>query len=430
MTSESTITLTNGRIWDATGAAPIDTGRLTIEGNRIASLSSMAASEEHPPSEPSTLTINVSGYTVMPGLIDAHGHISLYSSADYPTRLHEKFAAFSRSLEYRMLHAAKRLRNNLRAGITTIRDMAGMSTTAMSALRDGVTDRMIEGSRLVVAGVTTTTNSHLHPVMDYGRRASGFYLADGPWEMRKLARQHFYEGADLLKVDVSGGVGTGRPWNERMDRRLITRVELDAIIDEGQGYGRPVACHAYTKESARMAVEAGTSSLEHSVELDDDIIAGMVEQGIALVPTLLLHSDANMVRASRMGTPAWAVEKIARVQPGCYESFQAAHAAGVRIACGTDIAYESADGRTPEELALYVALGMTNEEALISATRTAAEVLNKAHDIGTLEVGKLADVIVVRGNPLEDITVLQNPEANILLVIQDGEIVVDRRPRN
>ncbi len=427
MSSESTLILKGGRIWDATGAAPIDEGRLAIAGQRISSVSS--ADDPIDQVAQTAQTIDVTGYTVMPGIIDVHGHISLYSSTDYPTRLHEKFAAFSRSLEYRMLHAAKRMRNNLRAGVTTIRDMAGMSTIAMAALRDGVNDRMIEGSRLVVAGVTTTTNSHLHPVMDYGRRGAGPYLADGPWEMRKLARQHFYDGADLLKVDVSGGVGTGRPWNERMDRRLITREELDAIIDEGRAYGRPVACHAYTTESARMAVEAGTSSLEHSVDLDDDIIAGMVEQGIALVPTLLLHSEANIERVGRMGAPPWAAEKIRKVQPGCYESFQAAHAAGVKIACGTDIAYESGDGRTPEELELYVTLGMTPEEALTSATRTAAEVLQRSHDLGTLEAGKLADVIVVKGNPLEDITVLQNPEENILLVIQDGEIVVDRRPR-
>lgn len=425
MSSESTITLDNGRIWDATGSGTIEHGRLTIEGALI----SKVAPKEHiedQEAKPSN-TIDVSGYTVMPGLIDAHGHFSLYSSTDYPTRLHEKFAAYSRSSEFRMLYAAKRLRNTLKAGVTTVRDMAGMSTIAMSALRDGVNEGLIEGARLVVAGVTATTNSHLHPVMDYGGRASGFYLADGPWEMRKLARQHFFDGADLLKVDVSGGVGTGRPWNERMDRRLITREELDAIIDEGRAYGRPVASHAYTAESARIAVDAGTSSLEHSVDIDDDTLAGMVEQGIALVPTLLLHSEANIERASRMGTPSWAIEKIKSVQQGCYDTFQRAHAAGVRIACGTDVAYESGDGRTPEELELYVQLGMSTEEALLSATRVAAEVVQRSHQLGTLEAGKLADVIVVKGNPLEDITALQKPEENILLVIQGGKIVVDRR---
>ncbi|MGH3438873.1 MAG: amidohydrolase family protein, partial [Sciscionella sp.] len=223
---------------------------------------------------------------------------------------------------------------------------------------------------------------------------------------------------------ASGGGGTDK---EEPDVRNMTQEELDAIADEAHAANKRCACHAFTPQAQKMAMRADVDSLEHCVFTDDQAIESMLELGKPLVPTLAHRSDRAIEQRRGMGTPAFVIEKMKRIQPVCWKTFQRLHDAGVALAMGTDTQLDPAMGDNTYELEIYVELGMTPAEALATATRNSAVVLGIADEVGTLETGKLADLVALRRNPLDDVTVLQERES-IELVMKAGDVVVDRRP--
>jgi imidazolonepropionase-like amidohydrolase len=289
-------------------------------------------------------------------------------------------------------------------------------------LRDAINAGIVPGPRMLVSGRTMITGSHfdLLTLPRAARREPGF-TSDGPWELRRLAREHLRAGCDVIKTCVSGGVA---PKSDHTVRNM-TQDELDAVVDEAHAFNKPVAVHCFTADGQRMCVKAGVDTIEHMVFTDDDAIARIKDSGCYVVPTLLHRSDTAIARRREHGGSEGLVSKMKEIQPACFETFRRMHTAGIKIAMGTDTAIDPEMGENAKELEIYVDLGMSPMDAIKTATRNAADALGMLGDIGSLEPGGLADVIAVDGDPLRNIRVLQNRE-RIRLVMKEGEVYVDK----
>jgi imidazolonepropionase-like amidohydrolase len=252
----------------------------------------------------------------------------------------------------------------------------------------------------------------------------GFNTADGPWELRKLARKNLLAGADVIKTCASGGGGTDK---EEPDIRNMTQEELDAIVDEAHALHKITAVHCFTTNAQRMAMKAGTDTIEHMVFSDDETIAMIKEAGVPVTPTLSHRTDHAIQLRREVGTAEFVLKKMKYLQPFCFDTFQKMYKAGVKIAMGTDMGFEPHMGTNAAELEIYVKLGMTPMDAILTTTRNAAEAIKLGHELGTIEENKLADLIAVNGDPLTDIACLQDKK-KITLVMKEGRVYADRRP--
>lgn len=382
--------LTGAEIFDGTGTLPISGQVLVLEDAFIADL----IPETSLPSEHNARSLDLTGTTVLPGLIDLHAHCSDWtrSSADSPSpaRL--------------ALRAARNVRDALRGGTTSVRDMGGPYCVAQ-AVRDGVRDGDIQGSRVVASGhIICMTGGHGSepPFIDTAREA------DGPDDCRRAVREEIKSGADVIKVATNGPMNVVE----------FTQPELDAVVDEAHRCGRRVACHASLLESARMAVDAGVDTIEHGCDLDEELVKQMVDRGIVLVPTLLAMQlimerwdDYRSLPIMR-SIPHRAKKHVA--------SFQMALRAGVVIGAGTDTSPGLGGfAALPDELGRLVECGMTPTQALVAATHSAAMALDIAEPIGIIRRGATADLLACFGRPTNDIGTLKNPAA----VVQGGGVV-------
>jgi imidazolonepropionase-like amidohydrolase len=252
----------------------------------------------------------------------------------------------------------------------------------------------------------------------------GFNTADGPWELRKLARKNLLAGADVIKTCASGGGGTDK---EEPDIRNMTQVELDAIVDEAHAFHKICAVHCFTPQAQRMSLAAGADTIEHMVFSDSETIGMIKEKGTYVTPTLSHRTDHAIQVRKEQGTSQFVLKKMKGLQENCFDTFQKMYKAGVNIAMGTDMGFDPEMGTNAAELEIYVNLGMKPLDALLTCTRNAARAIRMDKDIGTLEPGKLADVIAVAGDPLADIRCLQEKK-NIQLVMKEGNVYADRRP--
>lgn len=245
----------------------------------------------------------------------------------------------------------------------------------------------------------------------------GGSLVDSVDEARRRTRELIAAGADVLKIASSGGIASPSDQPEWLGMRTEM---IAAVVAEAKAYGnKPVAAHAIGHAGIEAAVEAGVTSIEHGYQLDDVLRKRMVDQGIFLIPTLLeTMSDVTVSPAAR--------EKSVRWHHIAHEAVAASAAAGVKIALGTDAGLSPNHGTNLQELGLLVRFGgLTPMQAIVAGTRTSAELCGLADVLGTVEAGKIADVVVVRGDPLADVESVGKPE-NILLVIKDGNVAVDR----
>jgi imidazolonepropionase-like amidohydrolase len=279
------------------------------------------------------------------------------------------------------------------------------------ALRNAVRSGVIAGPRMLVSNrLICMTGGH---GWQFGEQA------DGPHEVRKLARKQIREGADLIKLMATGGVMTAgvEPGSEQ-----LTEEELRAGIEEAHKAGRRTATHAMGTRGILNAVRAGIDSVEHGVFLDEEAARLMHEKGVFLIPTIsaLHHIETGGLKA---GIPAYAVEKTLRLKSSHLASIRLARETGVRVAMGTDAGTPlNRHGANLMELKLLVEAGYSPAQALESGTGIAAQVLGLGNEIGTVSEGKLADLVLVKGNPLEDIEILLEPE-NLLMVMQGGRFV-------
>lgn len=411
-----------GRVLIGEGTVVEGPAVVLIDGTRVAAVGQVEQVEIPDGTE----MVDVGDRTVIPGLMDCHLHLTQWNVKTFDNY---RVAAFEISPQLQMLYTLLHAQMCLEMGFTTLRDLggngyAGPLTAELVAVREAINLGIHAGPRLLVAGFTIATGSHLDLIMPRNAPRVSGATADGPWGLRELARRHLRTGVDLLKTCASGGGGTDK---EEPDVRNMTQEELDAIADEAHAANKRCACHAFTPEAQKMAMHAGVDSLEHCVFTDDEAVEMMLSLDKPLVPTLAHRSDRAIEQRRSLGTSDFVLEKMKRIQPLCWETFQRLHQAGVRMAMGTDTQLDPGMGDNAYELEIYVDLGMSPAEALATATRNSADVIGMGDELGTLEPGKFADLIAVSRNPLDDITVLQERES-IELVVKEGEILVDRRP--
>jgi imidazolonepropionase-like amidohydrolase len=408
----------SGTLIDGTGKPPVKKSVVVIEGSRITAVGKEG--EIQIPSD--AQIIDAAGKTVMPGLMDLHVHLGIVEGASTPETL---LALFKASPFLLLLYAVKHAREVLEAGFTTVRDLgmpsvmsadAEWAARPMVALRKAIEQGLVPGPRLVVAGPFCMSAGHFD--MSPSRYEQLRSPPDGVWEVRKRVRELARENVDLIKTASGGGVaGEG----EQIWWRNYTTEELKAIVDEAHAFRMKVAVHAYTADTVKNALEAGVDTIEHGSFLDDEAIKMLIEKKAFLVPTLTTYHITEKAEFMR--------RKKEEVRKVVAANFTKAYKAGVRIAAGTDMfLQEHPDpmyGDNAYELELMVRYGMSEMEAIMAATKRAAEALGREDELGTIEEGKLADIVIVKGDPLKDIKVLQNKE-NIQKVIKDGKIEVDR----
>lgn len=397
-----TLLIRAGRLIDGTGSSAVANAVIRVEGGRIAAI---YAPGESPPDLESIPILDASGLTVLPGLINAHTHL-----------VTQRLAAYKEVWEWpemlQVLRAADKGQSELRLGVTSVRDL-GAKGALNIVLKHAIESGLIQGPRLVVCGqLICMTGGH------------GNYMGkevDGPDEMRAAVREMFKRGADFIKVVASGGMGVsgGHPvftWQTQVIadtvQQELTEEEMRAAVDEAHKIGRRVSAHAYGMPAIGAALAAGVDSIEHGILLDEAAADYMVEHDVSLVPTLTGIQQIVEFGPTR-GVPQHIIDRAQTYVEAHRRSVQVARAAGVRIAAGSD-----SSGELRLELEHLVGAGLTNAEAISAATKSAAEVLDR-DDIGTLEVGKWADVLAVEGDPLQNISDVRNPR----LVLKGGEIV-------
>lgn len=354
--------------------------------------------------------IPLEGGTLLPGFIDAHVHVCLDAGPDPMTSCLKTPTALS------ALKAADFARSTLMAGVTSIRDMGGRDGVDVG-LRQAIRTGIVRGPRMLVSGA---------PICMTG--GHGWQIgceADGPDGVRRAARTQIKAGVDIVKLMATGGVLTPgvEPGSEQ-----LTEDELRAGVEEAHKAGKRTATHAMGARGILNALRAGIDSIEHGIFLSDEAIEWMRRQGVPYVPTLSapVHIERQGTAA---GIPAFAVEKALAVKPHHVASIRQAREAGVVIAMGTDAGTPfNRHGENLGELKLLVDLcGFSPLEAIEAGTRIGASVLGLEDELGTVAEGKLADLVVVNGNPLDDIGALIGPSA-VRMVVQGGRIVKETHP--
>jgi imidazolonepropionase-like amidohydrolase len=346
--------------------------------------------------------IDAADASLLPGLIDCHVHFAMSGGPDWLTEMRDAYATSC-------WRAAVHARNTLQAGFTTVRTLGGRDG-ADPALRDAQAAGLVEGPRIVATNmVICMTGGHGAWI---GREA------DGPDDVRKAVREQLKAGADCIKLIATGGVMT--PGVEPGAQQL-TEDELRAGVEEAHKAGRKTAAHAHGSDGIKAAVRAGIDSIEHGSFMTDETIGLMQERGTAFSVTLC--SSEGFFNAPPGSVADWAMSKAMRVRAAMDDSFRRAYQAGVKLVLGTDAGTPyNRHGENARELALMVRLGADPLEALRAGTRNGAELLGKRDEIGSIEAGKLADLVLCRGDVVADISRLCNP-GDIRLVVQGGRIV-------
>lgn len=398
------VVFAGGRVFDATGTDVAD-GDVVVEDGRIVEVGTDLDGDEQ---------VDCAGATVFPGFIDCHVHFMHSGDLDPMSAVRAPF-----SLRY--YEAARNMAATLAGGVTSVRDAGGTDLGVKTACDRG----LIAGPRTTIAismlsqtgghgdswevcGAHLPRWNHLSPTIPHG-------VVDGPDEMRKKVRELVRAGAEVIKVCTSGGV-----LSPRDDPRHghFRDAELAVLVEEATAAGLYVMAHAQATDGIKAAVRNGIRSIEHGIFLDDEAIAMMLEQGTYLVPTLMAPRGVLEAAAAGIAVPEVAIAKTKMVMESHRDSIAAAVAAGVKVAMGTDSGVFP-HGRNLEELALMVECGMTPADALAATTRVAAELIGIDDQVGTIEPGKRADLVLVDGDPL-DVKALP---ANIRAVYLDGELV-------
>jgi imidazolonepropionase-like amidohydrolase len=397
---------TGGNIFDGTGAEPAPAD-IRVEKGRITDIGVGLSGDEQ---------IDVSGKTVFPGFFDCHVHFTV-SDIDTLKRLNTP-------LSYRFYEAINNMQVTLDAGVTSVRDAAGADLGVKQAVDNG----LVAGPRMQIAiSMLSQTGGHGDGHVLCGADMSTSYpgspsgVVDGPDEMRQRVRELVRHGATVIKVATSGGV-----LSPISDPRLghLRDQELVVLVEEATAAGLHVMAHAQATDGIKAAIRNGIRSIEHGIYLDDEAIQMMLDHGTYLVPTLI--APIFVLEATETGSRLSdrVMEKVHMVIEEHKNSISRAIDAGVTIAMGTDSGV-GPHGQNLRELGLMVDAGMSPTQALVSATQTAAELLGVDDELGTIEESKLADLVIVDGDPL-DVTKIQQ---NIVGVYKGGALVSEGTQR-
>jgi imidazolonepropionase-like amidohydrolase len=396
-----------GRVFDGTGAAVAEADVAVVDG-RIDEVGVGLDGDEQ---------VDVGGSTLLPGLFDTHVHV-LFGHVDVWRLMQEPFS-------YRFYDAIRNLEATLRIGITTVRDAGGADLGVKKALEEGI----VPGPRVQISiTMLSQTGGHGDGWLPSGGQAQFFpeypgapaSIVDGPDEIRRKVRELVRAGAEVIKIATSGGVlsPTDKPQQPGFDVE-----EIEAIVAEASAAGLWVMSHAQSIDGIKNAVRAGVRSIEHGIYLDDEAIELMLDRGAYLVPTLV--APWGVIRASEAGAsiPEGAVTKAREVIEAHRDSFRRAAEAGVKVAMGTDAGVVP-HGTNLEELQLMADGGMSPEDVLVATTRAAAELMGLEQELGTIEAGKRADLVMVSGDPFD----FRDLAGRIERVYQDGRLVAGAAP--
>lgn len=367
--------------------------------------------------------VDAPGYTLTPGLIDVHVHLA-YSGT--PQKRAFRSEAVDMSYPRMALRAAAHARATLEAGFTTVRDMNAPGGVIID-LRNAIDAGELEGPRIRACGLgLSVTGGHMDQpgFGDHIHMDDMTYPCDGPEAFRRGVRAQVKRGADFIKINVcvSSVTDPQSPYRQEM-----TDQEIAAAISEAHMLEKAVAAHTSGGPSIRTAVELGLDTVEHGHWLDDDTVSSMAQRGSTLVPTLLVNERNFDFTPEQMGATAEGWRWLGLARTAKWESLRKAHEAGVRVAVGTDAGFMLPHGAmNAREIELLVEGGLTPLEALTAATKNGAEV-TRMPSVGTLEAGKLADLLLVKGDPIEDVTLFQDRTS--LRVIKSGrEVPVGCQP--
>ena len=402
-----------GRLIDGKSNKAKKNVTLEIEKNRIVKIHK-GLKKDLPGKE--NKVIDLSAYTVLPGLMDMHVHLDgQFSKNVYLERFTKNQADYA-------IDATIYAKKTLLAGFTTIRNLGDAYRTTIT-IKKAINKGKIPGPRIYTAGKSlATTGGHADPTngkrydeMDFPGPESG--VVNGAKEARAAVRQRYKEGADLIKITATGGVLS--PAKSGQNPQFM-KDELEEIIKTAKDYGFTVAAHAHGKEGMIRAIKAGVDSIEHGTFMDKKVALLMKMFGTYYVPTIMAGKWVEEKAKIDGFFPEIVRPKAAQIGPLIHNTFSMAYSMGVKIAFGTDSGV-SAHGENAKEFVYMVEGGMPPMKAIQSATMEAAKLLKVENQLGSLESGKLADIIAVKGNPLKDISVLQQ----VAFVMKDGKVFKD-----
>ncbi|NOZ23097.1 MAG: amidohydrolase family protein [Planctomycetes bacterium] len=369
----------HGTLIDGNGGEPVPDSVVVIRGKCIEAVGK--ATDVIVPEDAEV--IDATGKTVLPGIIEGHAHVGGNAQGQ------------------------KVLRLSLQRGITTVCSVSvnppGFPT------RDAIASGEIRGcARLIAASIVTCTNGHVK-----------FRAADGPWEVRKAVREMVMAGSDFIKTAASGGFA-GK--NEVCASPNYTPEELTALTTEAHGWGVPVVVHCHTQPGLSYCIDAGVDQIHHGAFIDEAAVRGIKEKDLFYMPTLAVTCQRNI---DGFIDQPWQTKEMKESQPIHREGVRLAHELGVKLAVGTDYpgnprSWDYGD-RTMYEMQELVACGLSPMEAIVAATRNNADAYGRLDELGTIEAGKRADLLVVTGNPAEDVGVLYEA-SNINIVMKDGVV--------
>lgn len=409
----------NATVIDGTGRDPVPDAAVLIKDKRLV-YAGPASAVPHPDAE--VTRVDVRGGFLLPGMIDTHVHVMLEGV--------NLLKMVTRPFSLRFFEAVGNLRRTLDAGITSVRDAGGADLGLKTAVETGV----IAGPRMQISiTALSITGGHGDGWQPSGVSTEIFpsypgmpeNICDGIEDVRRKVREVLRAGADIIKVCSTGGVLSP---TDHPEFTQFTLEELQVMVQEAAfRRGIKVMAHAQGTEGIRNAVLAGIHSIEHGIFLDDEVIELMLARGTFLVPTLLAPLSVIEIGQATGSMPEYGIRKAQETVEVHSESIAKAHKAGVRIAMGTD-AGVMPHGTNLRELQLMCGIGMSPMEAIVATTRTAAECMGWDDRLGTLEAGKLADMILVQEDPLKNIASLRDND-NILMVLKDGQVVKDIREK-
>ena len=399
-----------GRLIDGTGAPPLRQVSILVRDDRITAVQPGFVSP------PGAEIVDLSNETVLPGLIDCHVHIlSTYHPGD-PIRNAVTRDAFDEEID-----GVVDARDTLMAGFTSVRDV-GDDTGAVVALKRAVAAGVLPGPRIWTSGDPlgptgghTDNANGLDPTLNEPRWSNS--LIDGPAQAAAAVRRHRREGVDLIKIMPSGGVMS---IGDDPALQLMSDEEIKAVIDTAHALGMKVAAHAHGKQAIDHTIALGVDSIEHGSYADTGSYALFRSHGAYLVPTMLVGErvyQTAMSHPERLNPSTAAKAKV--IAPLLRKNLHDAHAAGVKIAFGTDTFGLSLHGQNAQEFALLVGAGLTPMEAILTATHNAADLIGDTQDIGSVQPGRYADLVAVSADPLADVTALEHVD----FVMKGGAVI-------